>query len=600
MTKKRETAREEALALIGQSATDPSLPKEAAVSETVRSILGSGSRRRDRRGLRAAGYTRVSSPMQEAYGKSLEDQETRIKEFITQEEWEVVEILSDPAQSGRSGKRPAFKRLKRIVSRRRVDVVVVDRIDRISRNLMTLLSFIKLLNESHLKLVSLRERIDFSTIWGKLVLYILGALAEFYSEVLSQEMKLRRYHSARSGRLSGAYRLGYCKGNCSECDDPNGKGYCPLYGGPDRTQSKIRVKHPVESEAVRLIISWYATGKYSYDQIAHRLNTEIFTLPNGEEVRFRTKGVPGRCPPGPFTKDAVRDIVQNPIYAGFVTYAGSDQNGNRRRKPIRLFEGKHPAIVDYDLWRRAQRVRKNRYHRSRSGSSAARTYALSRLVFCADAHMPMRGISSGGGKYRYYSDKLCKQKLPKSHRHQPNVSAPEIEEKVQELVTRIRIPEEWRDRTLAYLYYDEGLAELAYELQAVRQRLQRAGEMYEKGYFSREKLARIEAECRRQLKALDPSGTYTGQEAIALLENLPALFESLTDEEQNNIYRILLNAIYVDGKAIAEIEPQRPFQDLLQDAAHSLAEERGERLPYRVVDEPSTPDQELIALLERV
>ena len=592
------STKEEALSLIGQSEMELDPPENGAVSTAVLGILNGGSRKKDRRGLRAVGYKRVSSTMQELFGKSMEDQEKRLRSFIEGEGWEEVAILSDPAQSGRSGRRPAFKRLKRMVRRHKVDVVVVDRIDRISRNLMTLLSFIRLLNQHDVKLVSLRERIDFSTIWGKLVLYILGALAEFYSEVLSQEMHLRRYHNARSGRLSGTYRLGYCKGNCSECDDPNGEDYCPFYGNEDRTNDKIRVDHPVEREAVRLMFEWYASGDYSYNDIAHRLNEDIFTLPDGDEVRFRTKGVPNRHPPGPFTKDAVRDIIQNPIYAGYVTYAGSDKNGERRRKPVELFDGKHPALVSYDLWRRAQRVRNNRYRRSHSRTSKARTYPLSRLIFCADAHMPMRGISSGGGKYRYYSDKLCRQKLPKSHRHQPNVSAPEVEEQVQDLITRMRIPQAWRDQILAYVHYDEGMAELAYERQAIQQHMQRAVELYEEGFYDREKFSRVQAECRRQLKALEPSGTFTGEEAAHLLENLPVLWDALTDAEKNHINRLLLNGVYVKGKTIAEIEPQRPFHDLLEDAADRLVESTGE-VSYQVVEEPSPPDADLVALLER-
>lgn len=591
---------DEILALVGQPEMDASAPSDDAVSEVVRSFLDGDSSKRNRRGLRAVGYTRVSSPMQLIDGDSLEDQETRIREFIAGEGWVETAILSDPAQSGRSGKRPSFRRLEKMIRRRQIDVVVIDRIDRVSRNLFTLMRFIKLLKDHGVKLVSLRERIDFSTIWGQLVLYILGALAEFYSAALSQEIRLKRYHDARSGRLAGTFRLGYCKGNCSECDDPNGKDYCPLYGGPDRTDGKIRVDHPVEREAVALMLEWYASGDYSYDDVAHRLNAEIFVLSDGDEVRFRTKGVPGRFPPGPFTKDAVRAIVQNPIYAGYVTYAGSDDDGHKRRKPVEIFEGQHPAIVDYDLWRRAQRVRRNRYHRSHSRGSKARAYPLSRLVFCADAHMPMRGISSGGGKYRYYSDKLCRQKLAQEHHHQPNVSAPEIEERVQALVTRMRLPEKWRERILAYLHYDEGMAEVAYEREIVRQRLRRAAELYEGGLYDREKLSRVQSECRRQLRAIEPSATPAGRDALALLDDLPALWEALTDEEQNNLYRVLLNGVFARGKAIAEVETRRPFQSLLEDAARRLVGETGAPLPYDVVENPSDPDPELVALLERI
>jgi hypothetical protein len=142
------------------------------------------------------------------------------------------------------------------------------------------------------------------------------------------------------------------------------------------------------------------------------------------------------------------------------------------------------------------------------------------------------------------------------------------------------------------------MAELAYERQAVRQQMQRAAELYEEGLYDREKFSRVQGECRRQLKALEPSGTFAGEEAAHLLENLPVLWDALTDEEKNHINRILLNGVYVKGKAIAEIEPQRPFHNLLEDAADRLAASAGE-VPYQVVDVPSPPDADLVALLER-
>ncbi|RLC70570.1 MAG: hypothetical protein DRI81_18905, partial [Chloroflexi bacterium] len=167
------------------------------------------------------------------------------------------------------------------------------------------------------------------------------------------------------------------------------------------------------------------------------------------------------------------------------------------------------------------------------------------------------------------------------------------------LVTRMCIPEKWRERILAYLHYDEGMAQVAYERESVRQRLQRAAELYDRGHYTRDKLARVEVECRRQSRAIEPDATPAGQDALALLDNLPALWEALTDEEQNNLYRILLNGVYVRGKAIAEIEPQRPFQTLLEEAARRLVGETGAPLPYDVVDDPGAPDPELVALLER-
>jgi site-specific DNA recombinase len=557
------------------TANNEAIPTDDSIVETLRALILAPLRSRSAPTVRrAAGYTRVSSVMQLEDGSSIEDQETRIREHIAEQGWNEIGIISDPAQSGRSGSRPGFQRLHRLVRRQQIDVVVVDRIDRISRNLLTLLKFIKLLNDHGIRLVSLRERIDFSTTWGQLVLYILGALAEFYSSVLAQEIRLQRYYAAKAGRLSGAFRLGYCKGNCLTCTDPNGPDYCPACGGPDRGDGKIRVVHPVESHAVRLMFEWYAGGCYSDDDIARRLNSEVFTLPDATEVRFRSKGRPGICPPLPFDRDAVRAILTNPVYAGVVTYAGSDAQGNKRRRPAEFFAGKHPAIVDLALFRRVQTIRRNRTHRSQSLRSPARTYPLSGLVFCAHAGSPMRGISAVDGCYRYYADKLCRQRLARDEWHQPNVSADWLEEQVQALATGLSLPEGWRDRTLTYLIYEDGVAEMEQEKFLIRERLRRAGELYDEGDYTREQYERVKRACQRDLAGLSPTNTPSGREALAILDDLPTLWEALTDEEKNTLYRVIFDGVYVRELSIERIEVHSPFRALLNQAVSHGPRER--------------------------
>jgi hypothetical protein len=93
----------------------------------------------------------------------------------------------------------------------------------------------------------------------------------------------------------------------------------------------------------------------------------------------------------------------------------------------------------------------------------------------------MRGISTSAGRYRYYSDKLCRQRLPKNQWHQPNVKADWLEEQVEILVTRIDLPPEWQRRVLTYLVYKDGVAEMEREKFLVRERLRRARELYTEG-----------------------------------------------------------------------------------------------------------------------
>jgi len=74
-------------------------------------------------------------------------------------------------------------------------------------------------------------------------------------------------------------------------------------------------------------------------------------------TRTRECCLPGSYAPQAFDKDAVQGLLTNAVYAGYVTYAGSDEHGNRRRKPVEWFDGKHEALVSLELFRKVQTIR---------------------------------------------------------------------------------------------------------------------------------------------------------------------------------------------------------------------------------------------------
>jgi DNA invertase Pin-like site-specific DNA recombinase len=507
--------------------------------------------------IRAGGYIRVSTTMQAVEGESLEDQAERIRNHICNEGWTEVEVFTEAA-TGRNGRRKAFKRLKRRIKKGRLDVFIVDRLDRIARHLPTFLEFINLLREHDVQLVSLREQIDYRQPWGKLVLYILGALAEFYSDILSEEMRIKRLMDAKEGKLAPTYRLGYCKGDCSTCTDPNGKGYCPYYGGPDRKQGRFRILHPVESAAVRLMFNLYATGRFSFADIARRLNEEIFTLEDGTEVRFRTKGRPGYSSPDRFDADAVGYIVSNPIYAGFVTYAGSTKEGEKFRKPRELFPGNHTPVVDLETFQIAQQIRKGRFNRSQADTNRTRAYPLARVLSCAHRHGTVRSISSG--KYRYYRDIVCQHKY--GEKHQPTLRAAPLEEKVRQVVGEMEIPAAWLRQILAIMVYDEDTDALVYAQTRLRERLEAEAYLLRQGIISQAQYNERRTALEAELAALAPESAAVSQEAVALLDNFPAFLAALEPEEENLLYRSIFSAIIVKGDEIVAWEVYPPFADL--------------------------------------
>jgi DNA invertase Pin-like site-specific DNA recombinase len=123
--------------------------------------------------LRAALYARVSSDQQTTDNQLLE-----LRDYAERRGWTAVEYI-DQGLSGAKDRRPALDRLIGDAKRRRVDVVVSWKLDRLGRNLKHLITLLDELQAIGVAFVSLGEGIDATTAAGKLQMHILGAIAEF-------------------------------------------------------------------------------------------------------------------------------------------------------------------------------------------------------------------------------------------------------------------------------------------------------------------------------------------------------------------------------------------------------------------------------------
>lgn len=277
--------------------------------------------------MKAVGYIRVSSEMQIETGHSLDAQRTIITEYVRAKGWTLGEVFCDPGLSGTRGNRPALQALMARGEQREFDVVIVHAIDRFYRDLSGLLTALHYLQQHHITFVSITENLDFTTPWGKLVLAVLGALAEIYIDKLREETKKGKKARARKGLWNGSIPFGYCNGLCAACTDVNGKSYCPNFGQANRSQGGILIAHPIESVAVRLTYGWYETGRLSHRLISDKLNSYELLLPDGSKRHFRTKRCLSQGGPQPFTRSTVREILSRIFYTGQVPYYGTNAHG---------------------------------------------------------------------------------------------------------------------------------------------------------------------------------------------------------------------------------------------------------------------------------
>ena len=511
--------------------------------------------------MRAAGYIRVSTEEQAEHGHSLDAQRTAIADFVCARGWELVEEYVDAGLSGRSDRRPALRRLLDDATNDCFDVVIVHAIDRFYRDLQGLLSALDHLRRYQVAFISITENLDFTSPWGKLALAVLGTLAEIYLDRLSAETSKGKKARAQKGLWNGSIPLGYCKGLCSACTDPNGPGYCPYVGGPNRGDGVVLVPHPIESVAVHLAYTWYATGKYSDGDIAQMLNEYEHELPDGTIVHFRSKRLPERGGPGPFCKDSVRSILTRPFYTGVVPYYGVTPEGRKRKKPVALYPGRHEPLISQELFDRCQEIRQltYRFPRRREGK-ATRVYYLSGILFCAQCRGKMRAQASSGGR-RYYA---CVTRLQRRGScDQPMVPAEEIETQVVDFLSSLPIPLDWESWLMRILRPGEDLEEMRKQEAAVRERLARAKELYLAGDIDKERYEKEKLACHRALADLRPKEITDIIAAVQMLKDFEQRWAAASDLEKKKLLRGAVAAAFIRGHALVAVQPQEQLYPLL-------------------------------------
>ncbi|GAB4449258.1 MAG: recombinase family protein [Anaerolineae bacterium] len=512
--------------------------------------------------LRAAGYGRVSTEEQAQSGHSLEAQQQAIEQWAGQKGWQLLEVHLDAGVSGTLSQRPALNRLLRQVDAGQVDVVIVHSIDRLYRHLESLLKTINRWQQQQVSLVSITEQLDFTTPWGKLTVAVLGTLAEIYIDKLSAETKKGKLQRARKGLYNGSIPLGYCAGRCQSCRDPNGPGYCPHVGQPDRAEDEALIAHPLESLAVQHAFKLAAAG-HTDREIAVALNA-LRVEYQGQEYRLRPKRRPGdiaRFGPPEFGKDTVRELLQRVFYTGVVPYFGVRENGQKRKRrdAVALYPGRHPALVEQAVYEQVQSVRSLRVKAPLAMGASRHVYPLTGLLRCGYCGGRLRGSSNAQGQ-RYYR---CATRLQQGDCQQPTVYADEVEEQLFTLLRGLALAPDWRRRV------SRAVQQLTpAEAEEVAGRLARAKELYLAGDLSRAAYQREKSLYGDALNLTElafDSMLATGY----LLRNIGRLWSPGDGHLKRKLLRSLVAAVTIRESALTDWTPNSAFYTLLRHGSLS-------------------------------
>jgi len=490
-------------------------------------------------------YARVSSE-QQVEGFSIEAQLRATREFAASQNWVIFREYVDEGYSASGAERPQFQIMLRDTRLRLFDGILIHKLDRLYRNVSQLLEMVDSLERQGISLISTLERVDFGSPSGKMLLTNIGMISEFYLNNLREETVKGKYQRALCGLWNGDIPFGYCKGLCARCDDPNGKGYCPDYGRPDKTDGRTLIAHPKDSVGLQRSFEWHADGKCSDQDVAGALNKNGYRTRCKHTKKLNPEHIGGSKP---FGKETVRSMLQNPFYLGYVRYKGQ------------LLKGTHPALVTRDQFERSLEARRRWHRNATQRRTTPRVYLLTGVLRCAFCNFPMRGITPFKDT-RFYRDTAREHATECSRKGL--LLAEDVETEILKTLGRVGLPAEWRIRIsqLAMATPERGrLNEQRRLLESQLARLQKLfvqGDLAEQDYDARRE--RIQNEMR-QLAAQEPSPEIS---ARRISPRLNYFLEYATPEESKRIIRMLVRTVRASDR-IELVEWRKPFHDLLAE-----------------------------------
>jgi len=363
--------------------------------------------------IRCAIYTRKSSEegLEQSFN-SLDAQREACTAYIASqahEGWRLIDAAYDDGGfSGGSMERPGLQRLLDDLGRGRIDVVVVYKVDRLTRSLADFARIVEILDARGASFVSVTQHFNTTSSMGRLTLNVLLSFAQFEREVTGERIRDKFAASRRKGLWMG--------------------GNPPL--GYDVADRKLVVNEE-EAERVRAIFERYAELG-SVKLLAANLQDRGVT-----SKRWTTQG--GGIRGGvAFSRGALYKLLNNRVYRGEAMHKGT------------AHPGEHAAIVPEALWERAQAVMEaNRVERATAERATAPS-SLAGLLF-DDRGNPMSPshASKKGRRYRYYVSQAVLNHRPEAAGSLTRVPAQAVEELVLDRVSALLTAAEQRRWTAA-------------------------------------------------------------------------------------------------------------------------------------------------------
>ncbi len=342
-------------------------------------------------------YCRVSTDMQREKGESIRNQKERLTQYAKDHNLNP-QFYIDEGISAKDTKRPALQRLIDDIKNDRVGMVLVTKIDRMTRSLKDLIDLIMLFEDYSVAFKSLTQPIDTSTAMGRGQISLMGVFAQMEREMTSERVGEDMRHRARSGKWNGGVvpfgymaqtqqlRLNLKAGMKREEAEQRAKVQCPI-------NKKLYLREE-EAEVLRQIFDKYLETE-SLRAVTHWLNTKKYASRYG----------------GNWAANSVSRVLRSPLYIGQLVYnkrVSAKATGRLKQRPKEEWitaDAEHTPIIRRDVFDRVQAIIKRQAVEPRRKKSE---YLLAGLLRCGVCGARMHGYTmqkKNEKKFSYY--KCC-------------------------------------------------------------------------------------------------------------------------------------------------------------------------------------------------
>jgi site-specific DNA recombinase len=324
--------------------------------------------------VRCAIYTRVSTDQGlDQDFNSLDAQYDASQAYIRSQahaEWTLLRgKYDDGGFSGGNTDRPALQRLLEEVRANKIDVIVVYKVDRLTRSLADFAKLIELFDKHNVSFVSVTQQFNTTTSMGRLTLNVLLSFAQFEREVTSERIRDKIAASKRKGLWVG--------------------GMTPL--GYDTKDRKISINE-AEADRVRTIFrSYLKVGSVNLlvaDLRRRGIVTKVRTLKTGKRIG----GIP-------FTRGPLAHLLRNRFYVGEVPFKGE------------TLKGEQPAIINRGVFDAVQAKLDGQINNHNTARIKSEASLAGRIFDDGGNRMSPSSTRRRGIKYRYYLSSALLQGL---------------------------------------------------------------------------------------------------------------------------------------------------------------------------------------------